>query len=189
MKKTAVLLILIVAVSTYGFAETGFGVSLGYPLINFSENFDMGDLGYESFIYGIGLREKMAIFLLDVSLYSNLGLDFLYAPLDAGLCFDLFTVFRLGVGAGITAFHFFDSDGIEGNMWLPNIKVNADIKLGKLTLGVSGVYNIFINPTTDIAEWQARKDYLISTEAILNSTMMSLNLMYWFGDESKSSVE
>jgi hypothetical protein len=166
------LLLLLMAIG--GFAETGIGISAGYPVYFITE------MGFEpqALFAGATLRWKPSWFLLDAGFSFCLVDGMYYGFLDAGFCFDL-SFLRFGLAAG------FDFVRISmpgyGSWTAPgiNAKLNLDIKISRVSIGVSGTVPL------DLL-FRREEVYSEQQESRIVALMPALNIIYWFGAGSRS---
>jgi hypothetical protein len=153
-------------------ADAGLGLSVGYPL------YFIDEFGFDSqgIFVGINARWKPSLFLLDAGFAVCLAGGLSYGFLDVGLCFDLLFL-RLALAAGFDFVRFsaygwgsYTDPGI-------NAKVNLDVKLGRVTVGVSGSIpvDMLIGSLNDTMDDDLR----------LLAVQPTLNVLYWF-ESSKS---
>ena len=145
MKKRVLLVILLTAVCFGTFAEIGIGASAYYPMVLALDHQARGtqpQLEYYSF--GASLQWKQSILLLDtLAMFDFLGQDNVlfngYA--DVGLGVTLFFL-RISAAVGVNISRELASleEALILEEWTGfgfNAKLNGDIKLGRISLGVS----------------------------------------------------
>jgi hypothetical protein len=145
MKKTILLALLALALlPACAFAagsDFQIGVSALYPDTVFGS--DAGPFVVEAISPGIEMRYRffhilqlganatyLAPFMKDADISHTI-----LASLDAGLCLDL-AILRIGAGVGITSVAYLDQGEPEG---MYNVKLAADLQLGKFSLGLEGL--------------------------------------------------
>jgi hypothetical protein len=165
MKKVLIIAgMLLVVVTGSVLAETGIGVSVAYPHFWMVQTPELEDIEWYNLCLGATVRSKRSIFLLDLGGYYWFGSPSAFAYLDVGLCVDLFML-RIGLVGGIEGSFFWVIE--EGFDYSLNIKPNIDIKLGKVTAGLSalipfGIEDKKIAPT------------------YYTPFLISASIMYWF---------
>jgi len=179
MKNKLLLVVVVLAlVAGVCHAEAGVGVSVSYPLA-IALVYDM-DFDSEMLFAGVAFRWKPSLLLIDVGTSAMLGGGLMYGFLDLGLCFDL-AFLRFGLAGGVDFVRFSDSywgDYTAGGL---NAKLNLDIKLGKLTVGASASIPI------DVL-LEALGGDGVENEFRLVAAQPSVNVMYWFGRDSRSRL-
>jgi len=166
MKKTLILVLVLVFIPLLSFAELGVGASAFFnsPVL-IGQDVDTHELWDGGFTFGGSLRWKF-LKLLQLDTLALITLDEtpaagLYA--DAGLGFDL-AILRLSAGVGPTLL-FLGGDAPDWGLVGFNAKANADIKLGPLSVGLS--YIMALNLDDGIA--------------LDKSTgMLGANVLFWF---------
>lgn len=168
MKKIVWIALILLPIAAAGVqADAALGLSVGYPL------YFIDELGFDSqgIFVGVNVRWKPSLFLLDAGFAVCLGGGLSYGFLDAGLCFDLLFL-RLALTAGFDFVRFsaygwgsYTDPGI-------NARVDLDVKLGRVTVGVSGSIPVDIligslNGTVD-------------DDLRLLAVQPTLNVLYWF---------
>jgi hypothetical protein len=166
--------LLLLLMATEGFAEVGVGISAAYPI------YLIGELGFEpqALFAGASVRWKPSWFLLDAGFSFCLAGGLYYGFLDAGICFDL-AILRIGLAAG---FDFVRVSMFEyGAYTAPglNAKVNLDIKIARVSIGVSGTAPL------DML-LRGGEVYSEQQELRVLALMPTVNIMYWFGAGTKS---
>jgi len=168
MKKRALVAILLAAVSFCSFAEVGIGASAYYPVLLALEHQDRGtqpQLEYYSF--GTSLQWKQSILLLDtLAMFDFLGQDSVlfsgYADIGLGV-----TLFFLRISAAVGVNISRELSSLEEAFILEewtgfgfNAKINGDIRLGRLSLGVSLIVPVsfkggfsILDPGSDFRYW------------------------------------
>jgi hypothetical protein len=144
MKRILILVLLLSCIPLSLFAELGVGgvaflnspVLIGQPLPN-------DGVGIEDFTFGGNLRWKLALFQADALALVTMGttpvVD-IYA--DAEVVLDIM-MFRLSIGAGPTI--HWEVGGPKPLFMGFNAKANADIKLGRLSVGLSYIMNLIVD--------------------------------------------
>ncbi len=166
MKKTLILALVLAFIPLLSFAELGLGASAFFnsPVL-IGQKPDASQLREGGFTFGADVRLKFLKFLqLEalglVSVGDVTSID-MYA--DAGLALDL-AFLRLSAGVGPTVF-FLLSDVTDPTLLGFNAKANADIKLGRLSLGLSYIMGLIVE----------------NGLALDKSTgMLGANILFWF---------
>jgi len=168
MKKTLILVLVLAFIPLLSFAELGLGASafLNNPVL-IGEDPDVSALRAGGFTFGGDARFKLSLLQLEalglVSVGDNTTSIDLYG--DVGLALDL-AILRLSLGAGPTV--FFVLDGADPVLAGYNVKANADIKLGKISVGVSYIMGLIV-------------DGGLFDVALDKSTgMLGANVLFWF---------
>ena len=173
MRKFIVGALLLMVLATPGFAETGIGLSVGYPVWTIIAH----DLEFvaETLFVGVDFRWKPSLFQLDAGLSKWMVPDSkvtsIYA--DAGICFDLW-VLRVTLAGGFDAVHFGDIGwGPYTDLGL-NAKANLDVKIGPVSVGANILvpFDIFRLPEP------YNHPRVFSAQAMVN-------VLYWFGTTSE----
>jgi len=145
MKKTIILVLVLGLIPLALFADFGIGGAAFYNspvLIGEDVPASTEGLGLEDFTFGANARFKLSLFQLDALALLTLGdAANVKGFLDAELCLDLL-ILRLSAGAGPKIDYYFDSGDVETGF---NAKANADIKLGKLSFGLSYIMDMTID--------------------------------------------
>jgi hypothetical protein len=165
--------ILLLAGAAGAFAETGIGLSAGYPV------YVLVDYGFEpeALFAGVVARWKPSLFLLDAGFAFLLGGGLTYGFLNAGLCIDLLFL-RFALSAGLDFVHY----GEPGWSYLDpglNVRTSLDFKLGPVSLGVSAAV-----PVDVLIGFLRQED--VSSDLRVLACQPAVNLIYWFGRSSKS---
>jgi hypothetical protein len=165
MTKRVLLVLALCLVPLLSFAELGLGGAAFFnsPVL-IGQEVTASGLYSGGFSFGGDLRFKLAIFQLEaLGLVTTAGGDTaldLYT--DVGLALDILFL-RLSLGAGPNFTYVFGGD--DPSMLGFNAKANADIKLGKLTVGVSYIMGLFVD----------------NGIALDKSTgMLGASILYWF---------
>lgn len=166
MKKTLILALVLAFIPLFSFAELGLGASAFFnsPVL-IGQKPDASQLREGGFTFGADVRLKFLKFLqLEalglVSVGDVTSID-MYA--DAGVALDL-AFLRLSAGVGPTVF-FLLSDVTDPTLLGFNAKANADIKLGRLSLGLSYIMGLIVE----------------NGLALDKSTgMLGANILFWF---------
>lgn len=144
MKRILILVLLLSFIPLSIFAELGLGgaaflnspVLIGQPL-------PKDGVGIEDFTFGANLRWKFSLFQADALALLTMGdtpiID-VYA--DAQVALDIL-IFRLSIGAGPTLHYV--AGGTDKLFAGFNAKANADIKLGRFSVGLSYIMNLIID--------------------------------------------
>ena len=146
MKKTLILVLVLAFIPLFAFAELGLGASAFFnsPML-IGQKPDISDLRSGGFTFGADARFKfLKILQLEtlglVTVGDVTSID-LYA--DAGLAFDLLFL-RFSAGLGPIVF-FLLSDVKDPTLLGFNAKANVDIKLGRLSFGLSYIMDLIID--------------------------------------------
>jgi len=166
MKKTLILVLVLAFIPLLSFAELGLGASAFFnsPVL-IGQKPDASQLREGGFTFGADARFKFLKFLQLEALGlvtvgdSVTSID-LYA--DAGLAFDL-AFLRLSLGAGPTVF-FLLSDVTDPTLLGFNAKANADIKLGRISLGLSYIMGLIVDGGVQLDK---------------STGMLGANLLFW----------
>ena len=141
--KRILLLVLVIGVLPLSlFAELGVGGAafLNSPVL-IGQAPDLDGIGVEDFTFGGDLRFKLGLLQADALALVTMGetpiID-VYA--DAQLALDIL-LFRISAGAGPT-FHYEAGNGAFLGF---NAKANVDIKLGRLSVGLSYIMNLVVD--------------------------------------------
>ena len=169
MKKTLILVLVLAFIPLLSFAELGLGASafLNNPVL-IGEDPDVSALRAGGFTFGADARFKLSLLQLEalglVSVGDSTTSIDLYG--DVGLALDL-AILRLSLGAGPTVL-FVLNDATEPILAGYNVKANADIKLGKISVGVSYIMALIV------------QDGLFNIQPDLNTGMLGANVLFWF---------
>lgn len=171
MARKIVVGMLLLALSGPGYAETGLGLSAGYPLwaaMMYDAEFDA-----QALFAGAVVRWKPSAFLLDAGVSRWLNGGLMLAYLDMGVCFDLW-VFRFGLGGGIDLVRWSEPGWGSYSELGFNGKLNFDVKLGRVTVGVSALVPI----DALLSEYPEDRLTIFAAQPMVN-------VLYWFGSSSK----
>ena len=167
MKKTLILVLVLAFIPLLSFADFGLGASacLNNPVL-IGEDPDVSALRAGGFTFGADARFKLSILQLEALGLLSVGdsttsID-LYA--DAGLALDL-AFLRLSLGAGPTV--FFVLDGADPVLAGYNVKANADIKLGRISIGLSYIMGLIV------------EDGLFNVQMDKSTGMLGANVLFW----------
>ncbi|MFW5842886.1 MAG: hypothetical protein ACOCW6_03090 [Spirochaetota bacterium] len=154
MKRTVLLVLLVALVGLPAFAlpEVGLGLSAFYNSpVMLGQDSDKEELNVDKFTFGGNGRVKLAIFHGEaLLLYSNSEVvKSLDVYLDAGVAFDVLTLLRLSAGAGpALTYNIGESDEpVDAGL---NVKLNADVKLARLSAGLSYIMDLNLDNGIDI---------------------------------------
>jgi hypothetical protein len=168
MKKTLILVLVLAFIPLLSFADLGLGVSafLNNPVL-IGQDPDVSTLRDGGFTFGGDARYKLSILQLEalglVSVGDEVTSIDLYA--DAGLALDL-AFLRLSLGAGPTVF-FLLNDATDPVMAGYNIKANADVKLGRFSVGLSYIMDLIV------------EDGLFDVKLNRSTGMLGANVLFW----------
>jgi hypothetical protein len=145
MKKTIILVLVLGLLPLALFADFGIGGAAFYNspvLIGQDVPTSTEGIGLEDFTFGGNARFKLSLFQLDALALLTLG-DAAHVQgfADAEVCVDLL-ILRLSAGAGPKIDYYFDSGDFETGF---NAKANADVKLGKISVGLSYIVDMTID--------------------------------------------
>jgi hypothetical protein len=167
MKKTLILVLVLAFIPLLSFAELGLGASAFFnsPVL-IGQKASASELREGGFTFGADVRFKFLRFLqLEtlglVSVGDSVTSIDLYA--DAGLAFDL-AFLRLSAGVGPTVF-FILSDVADPTLLGFNAKANADIKLGRISLGLSYIMGLIVDGGVQLDK---------------STGMLGANVLFWF---------
>ena len=165
MKKTLILVLVLAFIPLLCFAELGLGASAFFnsPVLIGQEP-DLSLLRENGFTFGADARFKfLKVLQLEalglVSTGEVTSID-LYA--DAGLALDL-AFLRLSAGVGPTVFFLLDGSS-EPTLLGFNAKANADIKLGRLSLGLSYIMGLIVDDGVQLNK---------------STGMLGANVLFW----------
>jgi len=148
MKKFVIILVLFI-IPLAAFAEAGIGGAAFFksPYL-LGQSVSKSDLNVNQFSFGGDLRLKLSIFQGQaLVLYSAGDIQSLDAFLDAGLAFDL-AILRLSAGVGPNfTYNFGESSPTQAGL---NAKVGADVKLGKISAGLSYIMELNLDNGIDV---------------------------------------
>jgi hypothetical protein len=168
MKKTLILVLVLALIPLFAFADLGLGASAFFnsPVLVGSEP-TLSELREGGFTFGGNARFKLSLLHLEalglVSVGDSTTSIDLYA--DAGLAFDL-AILRLSLGAGPTVF-FLLNDAANPVLAGYNVKANADIKLGKISVGLSYIMGLIV------------EDGLFNVKPDKSTGMLGANVLFW----------
>jgi hypothetical protein len=164
MKKTLILVLVLAFIPLLSFAELGLGASAFFnsPVL-IGTPIDKSELREGGFTFGGDVRFKLSILQLEalglVTLGDQKSID-LYA--DAGLALDL-AILRLSLGVGPTVFFLLDSS--DPTLAGFNAKLNADVKLGRLSVGLSYIMGLMVEDGIALDK---------------STGMLGANVLFWF---------
>ena len=167
MKRTLILVLVLAFIPLLSFAELGLGASAFFnsPVLIGQEP-DLSQLRESGFTFGADARFKFLKFLqLEALGLVSTGNDVtsidLYA--DAGLALDL-AFLRLSAGVGPNVFFLLDGSS-EPTLLGFNAKANADIKLGRISLGLSYIMGLIVDDGVQLNK---------------STGMLGANVLFWF---------
>jgi hypothetical protein len=169
MKKTLILVLVLAFIPLLSFAELGLGASAFFnsPFLVFQDP-EVSTLREGGFTFGGDVRFKLSLLQLEalglVSVGDSTTSIDLYA--DAGLALDL-AILRLSLGAGPTVF-FLLNDATNPVLAGYNVKANADIKLGKISVGLSYIMGLIV------------EGGLFDVALDKSTGMLGANVLFWF---------
>jgi hypothetical protein len=147
------------------FADIDFGVGgaalYNSPLLVGGE-ISKPDLNVNKFSFGPDLRFKWSILQLEALALGSIG-DYssFDTYLDAGLAFDILFL-RLSAGGGLSLNYNFEDKSLDKGF---NAKLNADVKLGRLSLGLTYIMDLTLNPKIDLKASQG---------------LLGASVLFWF---------
>ena len=168
MKKTLILVLVLAFIPLLSFAELGLGASvfLNNPVL-IGQEATASELREGGFTFGGDARFKLSILQLEalglVSVGDEVTSIDLYA--DAGLALDL-AILRLSLGAGPTVF-FLLNDATDPVLAGYNVKANADVKLGRISVGLSYIMGLIV------------EDGLFNVQLNKSTGMLGANVLFW----------
>ena len=168
IRKVIVGALLLMMLAAPGFAETGIGLSVGYPVWTIIAH----DLEFETrtLFVGANVRWKPSVLQLEAGLSKWMLPDSKITSIygDAGICFDLWVI-RVTLAGGFDAVHFGDIGwGTYTDVGL-NAKANLDVKIGPVSVGANILvpFDIFGLP----------EPYY---DPRVFSAQAMVNVLYWF---------
>ena len=193
MKRTLTVMVLLTAIAAAGSAQVGIGITTAFPPALAAESYDSHDSygmepQYTEFLFwGVTLRYKPSLLLIDVGVSQwELG-SLLYGYFDVGLCVDLW-VFRFALCGGVDVMNVSPSRLLDDPSYEDyhavgfNAKVSLDLKLGNSTIGLSAGIPVdtLVNALRNGTSTETTHDALR-----LFTAQASLSYVYWFaGPES-----
>lgn len=147
MKKVLPLVALALLLPVGGFAETGFGVAgfLQSPAL-IGQEADTSSVALDDFAFGVNARFKLSFLQIEGLALATVGsAAAIDAHLAGGLAVDLLLL-RLSAGLGPSLHYSFDQDLWSSGL---NLKANADLKLGRVSVGAS--YMVALDATGGIS--------------------------------------
>ncbi|UCF96350.1 MAG: hypothetical protein JSV89_14365 [Spirochaetaceae bacterium] len=166
MKKTLILVLVLAFIPLLCFAEFGLGPSAFFnsPVL-IGQSVDGSTLREEGFTFGADARLILLRFLqleaLGLVTLGEVNSIDLYA--DAGLALDL-AILRLSAGVGPN-FSILLGNASESSLIGFNAKANADIKLGRLSFGLSYIMGLTVDGGVALDK---------------STGMLGANLLFWF---------
>lgn len=166
MKKTLILVLVLAFIPLLSFAELGLGASAFFnsPVL-IGTPVDESQLRESGFTFGADARFKFLKFLqleaLGLITLGDVKSVDLYA--DAGLALDL-AILRLSAGVGPTVFFLLDN-ATDPTLVGFNAKANADIKLGRLSVGLSYIMGLMVDGGIALDK---------------STGMLGANVLFWF---------
>jgi hypothetical protein len=141
--------LLLAALPMAAFAELGIGGAAFFnsPYL-LGQSVDEDDLNVNQFTFGGDLRLKLSLLQGEaLVLYSAGEVQSLNIYLDAGVAIDVMML-RLSAGAGPNfVYNIGESSPLQTGL---NAKLSADLKLGKLTVGLSYIMDLLIDSGVDL---------------------------------------
>jgi hypothetical protein len=145
--KKVILIMLICAVPAILTGQAGFGIAAFYNTPIEAGSFpDEDQIHTENFTFGGDLRLKLGILHGEALALVTLDPFVTDIFLDAGITLDILIV-RLAAGIG-PKFTYGGEDRIMRGGY--NLKLNADIILGKISLGLSYIFNTTLGSDLDV---------------------------------------
>jgi hypothetical protein len=172
--------ILLLVVAWAGLADTGVGITAAYPMY-FTPVVSDYDFEPSLIFGGVTLRWKPSALLVDV------GLSFAYhgmlssSFLNVGACFDLL-ILRVGLAAGLYLAGICDPD--EGSYTVGGLdaKVNLDVKLGRISVGVSAL--VPPDVLLDLFSFY----YDVEDDIRIVAGQAAVTVIYWFQSGPRSNL-
>jgi hypothetical protein len=166
MKKTLILVLLLAFIPLLSFADFGIGPSAFFnsPVL-IGQDVDKSEIWSNGFTFGADARFKFLklLQLEALGLVTTGDVTSIDLYTNAGLALDL-AILRLSAGVGPTLIFVLD-DVADPTVFGFNAKLNADVKLGRLSVGLS--YIMGLNLDGGIA--------------LDRSTgMLGANVLFWF---------
>jgi hypothetical protein len=161
--KKMLLVALVLLLPAAAFAEFGVGgVALYNSPVLIGQKVSDIDLNVNKFSFGPDLRYKLWILQLEAMILGSFGnFSSLDGYIDAGLAFDILFL-RLSAGIGLNGTYQFENGAFNKGF---NTKFNADLKLGKLSLGLTYIINMNLDGGF---HWD------------LSSGLLGATVMWWF---------
>ncbi|MBN1835164.1 MAG: hypothetical protein JW820_04885 [Spirochaetales bacterium] len=164
MKKILLIgLVLLLPAAVFADVEFGVGGTALYnsPLL-VGQEISVPDWNVNKFSFGPDLRFKWSILQLEaLGLFSYGDYSSIDTYLDAGLAFDILFL-RLSAGGGLSLNYNFVDKSLDKGF---NVKLNGDIKLGKLSLGLTYIMDLTVDDGVDLAA---------------SSGLLGATAMFWF---------
>ncbi len=192
MRKTLTVLILLTAVAAAASAQVGVGITTAFPPALAAESepsYGMEPQYTEFLFWGITLRYKPSLLLIDVGVSQWEFGGLLYGYFDLGLCLDLW-VFRFALCGGVDVINFSPSLLLQDPSYQDyhavgfNAKVSLDVKLGDSTVGLSA--GIPLDTLVNALRTYPSLGGALHDELRLFTAQVSLNFVYWFGGTGSS---
>ena len=192
MRKAFTVLILLTAVDAAASAQVGVGITTAFPpaLAAGSEpSYGMEPQYTEFLFWGITLRYKPSLLLIDVGVSQWQFGGLLYGYFDLGLCVDLW-VFRFALCGGVDVINFSPSRLLQDPSYQDyhavgfNAKVSLDVKLWDSTVWLSA--GIPLDTLVNALRNYPSLGGTTHDELRLFTAQASLNFVYWFGGTGSS---
>jgi len=148
MTKRIVLVLALCLIPLFAFADLGLGAAAFFnsPVL-IGQDVDEEGLWAGGFTFGGDLRFKLSLLQLEalglVTFADEATSLDLYT--DVGLALDLLRILRLSLGVGPNFSYAFGDAVSDTTMFGFNIKANADLKLGRLSVGLSYITGLTID--------------------------------------------
>lgn len=153
MRKTILLALVfgLTAGAVFAQPELGIGGAAFYNSpVMLGQEVNEDELNVNKFTFGGNGRVKLAIFQGEaLLLYSAGEVQSLDVFLDAGVAFDVLGLLRLSAGAG-PSLTYNIGEGDEPVDAGLNVKLNADVKISRLSVGLSYIMDLNIEDGIDI---------------------------------------
>jgi hypothetical protein len=162
MKKILLVLVVLLLPAAL-FAEVGVGgVALYNSPLLVGQEISTPDWNVNKFSFGPDLRFKWSILQLEaLGLFSYGDFSSIDTYIDAGLAFDILFL-RLSAGGGLSLnYNFEDKSWGQGF----NVKLNGDVKLGRLSLGLTYIMDLSVDDGIDLAA---------------SSGLLGASVLFWF---------
>ena len=149
MKKAILVAAVLALLPMAAFAELGIGgaAMMKSPYL-LGQSVSKDDLNVNQFTFGGDMRLKLSLLQGEALVMYGAGdVQSLNVYLDAGIALDLLLL-RLSAGIGPNfVYNFGESSPLQTGL---NAKLSADVRLGKLSVGVSYIMDLLIDNGIDI---------------------------------------
>jgi len=161
--KKILLVALVLLLPAALFAEVGVGGAALYnsPLL-INQEISEPDWNVNKFSFGPDVRFKWGILQLEaLGLFSYGDYSSIDTYLDAGLAFDILFL-RLSAGGGLSLNYNFEDKSLDKGF---NVKLNGDVKLGKLSVGLTYIMDLTVDDGIDLDA---------------SSGLLGASVLFWF---------